>query len=99
MGPAYLGGTFGDRELSEILGNRGDLATNQPDLWFPEPIWAFAGQLPRGRGGAAANNQARDGICQGMPGPPVALSRSNTPAFARAVVNNHGLLPPFSPPC
>ena len=37
MGPAYLVGTFGDRELSEILG---DLATNQPNLWFPEPIWA-----------------------------------------------------------
>ena len=93
-GAEHAVGTFGDRELSEILG---DLGANQPDLWFPEPIWAFAGQLPRGRWGAAANNQARDGICQGMPGPPVVLSRSNTPAFARGPVNNHGLLSPFSP--
>ena len=96
-GAEHAVGTFGDRELSEILG---DLGTYQPNLWFPEPIWAastHAWAAARWQVGCGANNQARDGICQGMPGPPVALSRSNTLAFASIVVNNHGLLPLLLP--
>ena len=91
-GAEHAVGTFGDRELSEILG---DLGANQPNLWFPEPIWAASTHAAaRWQVGCGANNQARDGICQGMPGPPVVLSRSNTPAFARGgPVNNHNCSP------